>query len=109
MGDQELRTLSTTHRRQLVSLLDTADSWKDLAAVIPHPREEKKLLFTVNTISILEGIKRGSHGSSSSPSDVLIEYWSTTGKKKERPTISTLVHMLRKAGLTRIADHVTCE
>ena len=99
----ELRFLSSGHRLKLNALLDASDSWKILATVIATPGNPSEPLVSSQTMRILEEQK---HIIGRSPTQVLIDYWSTTGKKNQRPTISTLVNYLRQCELVRVAEFV---
>lgn len=99
----ELRFLSSGHRLKLNTLLDGSDSWKILGTVITTPGDPSEPLVSSQTMRILEEQK---HIVGRSPTQVLIDYWSTTGKKNQRPTISTLVNYLRQCELVRAAEFV---
>ena len=101
----ELRHLSIGHRRKLIHLLDIADAWRDLAAVIVKPGSNHFLIKNFH-IRILEEQK---HIQGSSPSKVLLEFWSTFGRFHDRPRIGTLIELLKKVKLTRIASFVSQE
>ena len=91
-------------RRKLVQLLDAAESWRELASVIKKANGE--YLITSKILKILEDQK---HSFNNSPSQILLDYWATTGRKHERPTIRHLLETLKSCKLFRAADFVTNE
>lgn len=103
--ETELRHLHPNLRIQLARILDVADSWKDLAAIILKPDiQEKEPLFCANDICLLDDQK---YRMSGSPTQALIEHWSTFGRK--RPTIETLLKLLIKCQLYRAADFISVD
>lgn len=102
----ELRFLSSDHRLKLNALLDASHSWKTLASVLVRPGKPLEQLVSSQTMRILEEQKQIA---GRSPTQALIDYWSTTGKRNQRPTISTLIENLRKCDLIRVAEFVEKE
>jgi len=83
-------------------MLDVDYAWRDLATNILKP--DGTYLVTTNMMRILEDQK---HVLGSSPAKVLLEYWSTHGRRHERPTIQTLLNLLKLSRLERIASFVS--
>lgn len=109
-SDQEV-TLSTELRKvpiwfwnRLCQILDTSDSWEELAAVICHPDDSSRFLFTHGNISVLKAQKNKPGGS---PTQALFTHWSTTGRN--RPTVNTLLNLLKETRLYRAADFVAVQ
>ena len=110
-GTTELRHLPPSERRHLVQLLDCDDSWRILASYIPKPASASGIgpyLITSNHMRILDELRHrpAQSASSCSPSDALVEFWATCGKKGERPTLLSLIEILLRCKLTRIAVYI---
>lgn len=114
-GDSELRHLSPSHRRRLADLLDPADGWRELASRIRVPNSSdssscsassSRFLISARNMRILDQQR---HIPGSSPTQVLFEYWSTYGRKRERPRISHLLDLLIECRLTRAAKFVAVQ
>lgn len=101
----ELRFLSSGHRLKLNALLDGSESWKILAGVIKRPGEGREGLVSSQNVRMLEEEKQAGR----SPTQVLVDFWSTSGKKSQRPTIATLLKCLRQCELIRVAEFVEKE
>lgn len=115
--DTEIRFLSATDRRRLADLLDPADGWRELASRILVPSDSRgsgsrrsnqgsEFLVSPHNMRILEQQR---HIPGSSPTHVLIDFWSTTGRRSQRPTVSDLLHILIDCRLTRAARFVATE
>ncbi|XP_013794755.1 interleukin-1 receptor-associated kinase 4-like isoform X2 [Limulus polyphemus] len=100
----ELRKVPIWFRNRLCQILDSSDSWEELAAVICHPDDSSRFLFTHNNISVLKAQKNKPGGS---PAQALFTHWSTTGKN--RPTVNTLLDLLKETRLYRAADFVAVQ
>lgn len=97
--DSELRHLPASCRLQLSTLLDLNDNWKLLAASVPNPDRPNELLLKATNISLLDEQRKRPGGS---PSNALLEYWGTYGRK--RHTFSNVILFLEQCGLNRAAD-----
>ena len=108
--------MSASDRRRLADLLDPADAWRELASRILVPdygssssQEDGssfRFLISPRNMRILDQQR---HVPSSSPTQVLFDFWSTTGRKKDRPKISDLLSLLIDCKLTRAAKFIAIE
>lgn len=65
-----------------------------------------KFLISPHNMRILDQQR---HIPGSSPTQVLIDFWSTTGRKRERPTVTDLLNMLTDCRLMRAARFVAID
>ena len=128
-GDTELRFLSASERRRLADLLDPADAWRELASriVVPVPGSQRaaqaggacqedcedgsslpslRFLISPHNMRILDQQR---HFAGSSPTQVLLDFWSTTGRRHERPRVSDLLALLLDCRLMRAAKFVAVD
>lgn len=95
-ADTELRFLPDHARLRLTSVLDAGDGWRKILHLITHPDDSGRMLFNADHARVLENYTRGSR------SDEILKTWSTTGRN--RPKISDLVYLLKRAELHRAAS-----
>lgn len=112
-GQTELRFLSAGDRRRLSDLLDPADGWRELASriLVPDPSDRSgsqslRFLISPHNMRILDQQR---HIPGSSPTQVLFDFWSTTGRRNQRPNLDQLLSLLIDCRLTRAAKFVAAE
>lgn len=102
----ELRKLSESDIRKLGDILDLSNDWKLLIGHIPKDATTSletyyQAKYNNEHIRLIENV---SEQQKRSPTEILLDEWGTSGKK--RPTLEVLLNVLVKAQLLRAADLV---
>ncbi|XP_060525911.1 protein Tube-like [Cylas formicarius] len=107
----EIRKLPPSATKELARILEYADSWKTLMAVIPATLEADadfaaahRTRYNSDHIQIIEQASRKDKRSSP---EILFDEWGTCGRV--RPNLGHLFHLLVKAELFRAADFVAVD
>lgn len=122
-SDTELRLVHPNDIYRLAVILDDNDGWKKLMEVIPKDVNKRictlanKSVGTLNNrdannrkydndhVRLLENAGKRSHESRLF-SQILIDEWSVSGKKNQRPTLAHLLKLLLRCHQFRAADFV---
>ncbi|XP_066997494.1 interleukin-1 receptor-associated kinase 4 isoform X2 [Anabrus simplex] len=102
----EIRKLQSKNMYQLVHILEYADGWKKLMAVIPKNNTDQHF-ESKYTFEHFKMIEHAGVNQKRPCSEILLEEWSTSGRK--RPNLSLLLELLLKAELFRAAEYVAVD
>lgn len=110
----QIRKLSSTVKSNLVKILEDAESWKRLMAIIPKSLQENTYECDIKIGNLpkynsehFRLIENGSLKFRRLCTDILLEEWGTSGRVL--PTLGHLLHLLVKAELFRAADYIAVE
>lgn len=100
--DTEIRKLQPLHFDKLAWLLNVSDGdWKKFMFIIPSENSGLNK-FGIDHLNLIEQASRQQKRGCAA---IFLEEWSTMGRK--RPTLKTLLELLKKAQLFRAADYVS--
>ncbi|XP_060527848.1 interleukin-1 receptor-associated kinase 4-like [Cylas formicarius] len=110
----EIRKLQPGYVRELAQILEYAESWKRLMAIIPNHLGSNTFVCDIKIDNLpkynsehFKIIENASLKYKRSCTEILFDEWGTSGKI--RPTLGHLKYLLAKAELFRAADYVAVE